>query len=94
MSHNELLSAIIRETEKHMMEKSDWDALSCYLQYNVWVLSSSENAGNKLHLRNISIFNELYEIAEKRDRMKYIERCEHLQKELYQKHLEEMKAEI
>ena len=94
MSHNELLSAIIRETEKHMTEKSDWDALLCYLKYNVWVLSSSKNANNRLHRRNISIFNELHALAEKRDRMMYIERCEQLQKELYQKHLEVMKAEI
>jgi len=92
MSHNELLSAIIRESEKNMIEHTDYDAVLCSLHHNLFVLSNSDASNSWLHKRNIGIFKELIALLEKRDRMEYIARCEELQKELYEKHLEEQEA--
>ena len=92
MSHNELLSAIIRESEKNMIEHTDYDAVLCSLHHDLFVLSNSDASNSWLHKRNIGIFKELIALLEKRDRMEYIARCEELQKELYEKHLEEQEA--
>ena len=94
MDHDEMLSALIRGTEKLVMERTEWESLCCYLNYNIFVLSESKNHTRPLYVRNIGIFKELLKVAELHQRMKYIELCRKYQEDLYNSHLEIHRSEV
>jgi len=94
MDHNILLGTMIRNTAKWMTEMSDWVALRCYLDYNIWSMESSPRANDDVHIRNIGIFGKLRELAGDEDRMKYIAKCQEYEEELYNHHLAELKMMV
>ncbi len=94
MDHDEMLSALIRGTEKMIMERTEWEALCCYLNYNIFILSESKFSHRPLYVRNIQIFQNLLNVAELHERMKYIDLCHKYQEDLYNSHLEIHRSEI